>query len=252
MRRRAESDAQVPHLMPNKPPKIDTGAALRSVDRDLLDSLLEGDLFSIGDLTDSLNVTATAIRQRIDRLLERGLIEREKVVAGRGRPTFQYRITAQGRRVTSADSTELAEAMWRELLSIEDPELRDRLLQSVAMRLGREYAAQLDGNAPLEERMRVLSSLLSSRRMNSNVNTGDENSSEGLPVLDIASCPFPTLADGTTDHSMCRLEEQVLSEALGEQLHLSMCRLDGDSCCQFAPGQETPSQTNETPSISQS
>lgn len=239
------------HRMSNKPPKIDHGAALRSVDRDLLESLLTGDLFSIGDLTHSLNVTATAIRQRIERLLERGLIEREKVVAGRGRPTFQYRITDQGRRVTSADSTELAEAMWRELLSIEDAELRERLLQSVATRLGREYASQLDGNAPLEERMRVLSSLLSSRRMDSDVRTGDSNVGEGLPVLDIASCPFPTLADGTTDHSMCRLEEQVLSEALGEQVHLSMCRLDGDSCCQFAPIEETGSESNESQSMSQ-
>lgn len=203
---------------------------IRSVDRELLLAMRGGDLLGINELTDTLNVTATAVRQRIERLLQRGLICREKVVAGRGRPTFRYRVTEQGRRVNAADSTELAEAMWQELLSIEDRELRDRMLSSVASRLGREYAAQLDDEAPLEERMRVLSRLLSSRRVSSDVVSGGD-----LPVLDINACPYPTLVDGSQDHSMCHLEEQVLSEALGKPVHLSQCRLDGDACCQFSP-----------------
>ena len=202
---------------------------IRSVDRELLLAMHAGELVGIGDLTAELKVTATAVRQRIERLLDGGLIEREKVVAGRGRPTYRYRITTQGRRIHAADSTELAEAMWKEMLSIEDPVLRDRMLSSVATRLGREYASQLDENASLEERMQVLSQLLSNRRVHSDVISGGE-----LPVLDINACPYPTLADGSEDHSMCHLEEQVLSEALGKQVQLSQCRLDGDACCQFS------------------
>ncbi|QEF96982.1 hypothetical protein Mal15_10120 [Stieleria maiorica] len=213
-----------------KPEPSPESGPIRSVDRELLLAMRSGELFGIGELTEELSVTATAVRQRIERLLARGLIDREKVVAGRGRPTYRYRITEQGKRITAADSTELAEAMWQELLSIEDPELRNRMLRSVATRLGREYAAQLDENAPLEERMRVLSRLLKSRRVVSDVISAGE-----LPVLDINACPYPTLADGSQDHSMCRLEEQVLSEALGKPVQLSQCRLDGDSCCQFSP-----------------
>jgi predicted ArsR family transcriptional regulator len=204
--------------------------SVRSVDRELLLVMRAGDLMSVGDLTAALQVTATAVRQRVDRLLEQGYLEREKVVAGRGRPTFRYRITDQGQRVTAADSTDLAEAMWRELLAIEDPELRDLMLNRVAKRLGREYASQLDDSAPLEERMRVLSQLLSSRRVSSDVVSAGE-----LPVLDISACPYPTLVEEAGDHPMCRLEEMVLSEALGKPVQLSQCRLDGDSCCQFAP-----------------
>lgn len=207
---------------------------IRSVDRDLLLAMRGGELIGIGELTDQLKVTATAVRQRIERLLDRGMIEREKVVAGRGRPTYRYRITEVGRRVNAADSTELAEAMWREMLSIEDPELRQRMLSSVATRLGREYASQLDETAPLEERMRVLSRLLSTRRVSSDV-----ISAGALPVLDINACPYPTLADDSEDHSMCHLEEQVLSEALGKPVHLSQCRLDGDAYCQFSPSDVT-------------
>lgn len=200
-----------------------------------------GEPTGVGELTERLSVTATAVRQRIERLLERGLIEREKVVAGRGRPTYRYRITDRGRRLTGADSMDLVEAMWHELLSIEDVTLRDQLLQSVARRLGREYAEHLDENAPLEERMRVLSGLLSSRRVASDVQSSGE-----LPVLDINACPYPTLVDGGEDNPMCRLEELLLSEALGNPVHLSQCRRDGDECCQFAPvtSESTQSHNN--------
>ncbi|WP_149495947.1 helix-turn-helix transcriptional regulator [Roseiconus lacunae] len=210
-------------------------SVVRSVDRELLRAMPADALIGVGDLIDRLGVTATAVRQRIDRMLERELIEREKVVAGRGRPTYQYRLTEKGRRINSADSTELAEAMWQEMLAIEDPELRDRMLAGIAKRMGKEYAsrladARMDASTPLEERMRLLSELLSERRVVSDVVSDGK-----LPVLDIRCCPFPTLANGEHDHSMCRLEELLLSEALGKPVQLSQCRKDGDSCCQFTP-----------------
>ncbi|MEO1530134.1 MAG: ArsR family transcriptional regulator, partial [Planctomycetota bacterium] len=210
---------------------------LRSIDRDLLKVMRGGELFGVGDLTEALAVTATAIRQRLERLLESGLIEREKVVAGRGRPTYRYRITDQGKRHTGADATALAEAMWVEVMSLEDAALREQMLTSIASRLGKEYAAQMDPDAPLADRMRLLSELLATKRVATDVKADGE-----LPVLDINSCPYPTLADASTDYWMCRLEERVLSEALGKPVQLSRCCLDGDSCCQFTPS-ETESNT---------
>ena len=91
---------------------------LRSVDRELLVAMRSGESFGIGELTNLLEVTATAIRQRIERLLEMGLIDREKIVAGRGRPTFEYRLTVEGHRRAGANPADLAEAMWQEILSL--------------------------------------------------------------------------------------------------------------------------------------
>jgi predicted ArsR family transcriptional regulator len=214
---------------------------VRSVDRELLSAMPPGNSVSIEDLIEALDVTATAVRQRIERLLDRGLIEREKIVSGRGRPKYRYRITDAGRRACGADSSALAEAMWQELLAIEDTELREQLLRKVASRLGKEYASRLDQNDSLADRMKVLSQLLAERQVCSNVKgSGD------LPVLDINACPYPTLADGSVDHTMCRLEEQVLSEALGKPVQLSRCRLDGDECCQFAPAESFPDSHEES------
>ena len=205
---------------------------LRSVDRELLSAMRGGETLGVGELTELLGVTATAVRQRIERLLETGLIDREKVVAGRGRPTFRYRLTVAGHRDAGANPADLADAMWREIVAVQDHTIRDKIVSAVASRLGRQFASQ-SGSDPtkdsFENRMQKLSEVMSERQMVTEVVTvGD------LPVLDICVCPFPTLTDTSDDRAMCRLEEQMISEALGQPVHLSSCRLDGDDCCQFS------------------
>ena len=209
---------------------------LRSVDRELLIAMRGCDSVGVGDLTQSLGVTATAVRQRIDRLLDMGLIEREKVVAGRGRPTFRYRLTVSGYRSVGANPTEIADAMWREILEVKNTEVREQLLSAIAIRLGRQYAVQVQSAESqssdpqsFEARMQRLSGMLADRHVTSEVTHSGE-----LPVLDIGACPYPSLIDASDDRSMCRLEEQMFSEALGKKVELSSCRLDGDSCCQFS------------------
>jgi len=204
---------------------------LRAVDRELLVAMRTGSMETVGDLTDHLGVTATAVRQRIERLLEQGLIEREKVVAGRGRPTFRYQLTVEGHRCAGANPDDLADALWNEVLAIEDSELRRKILSAVAARLGRQYAEAVadDAGGSFEERMQKLADMMASRQIASEVSHSGQ-----LPVLDIGACPFPSLTDESDDRAMCRLEEQMISEALGQPVHLSSCRLDGDSCCQFS------------------
>lgn len=209
---------------------------LRTVDRELLEAIRlrasDQEGIGIGPMTQQLGVTATAVRQRIDRLMEMGLIEREKIVHGRGRPTYQYRLTLSGHRRSGANPTDIAEAMWQEILAIPDGETRDSILAGVATRLGRLYAAQMPGNGDdvsFTERMQHLSQLMAARHVSVEVpSPGD------LPVLDIGTCPYPSLSDTSDQRSMCHLEEQMISEALGQQVQLSSCCLDGDSHCQFA------------------
>ncbi|WP_372721210.1 helix-turn-helix transcriptional regulator [Novipirellula sp.] len=216
---------------------------LRSVDRELLMAMRSGDAFGIGDLTEQLGVTATAIRQRIERLLESGLLEREKIVAGRGRPTFQYRLTVRGHRRAGANPAELAEAMWQEILAIPDPKIRQQLLSSVANRLGRQFATQVnrevDQDQSFESRMIKLSEMLTDRHITTEISHAGD-----LPVLDICACPYPSLTDTSDERAMCRLEEEMISEALGRPVHLSSCRLDGDHCCQFAATGEPSDSAN--------
>lgn len=206
---------------------------LRRVDRDLIRVLRAGEFVSVDALIEELGVTATAVRQRIQRLMELGLIEREKIVSGRGRPTYRYRLTVLGHRHAGANANELVDAMWQEILSLTDTQVRQQLISAIASRLGRQYAAQLEVTAEgesVEHRMHQLSSMLNDRQISTEVSHVGS-----LPVLDISSCPYPALTDSSDDRAMCRLEEQMFSAALGQPVELSSCRLDGDSCCQFSP-----------------
>lgn len=209
-----------------------TSNHLRAVDRELLVALRGAEAAGIGELTEQLGVTATAVRQRVERMLELGLIEREKVVSGRGRPTYHYRLTVLGHQRAGANATDLADAMWREIMRMQDAAARQQLLSAIAARLGRQFADQVGqagSDVSFETRMTRLSKMLADRQIDSEVIRDG-----GLPVLDMGSCPYPSLTDASEDRAMCRLEEQMLSEALGQPVQLSSCRLDGDSCCQFS------------------
>lgn len=243
--------------------------SVRSVDSQLLRALGDGRTRGVGELIETLGVTATAVRQRLERLLESGLIEREKVASGRGRPAFEYRLTERGRWCAGADPAELAEAMWQEILELADEDLRLEILAGIARRLGQGLAieataAARNANRPahpttptappavakrpqrvpraviatspngLVERMRMVGDSLAKRRITTRISFTPENQL-GLPVLDLPNCPYPALRDATHDRSMCELERRMLSEALGGPVQLSSCVLDGDSVCRFVP-----------------
>lgn len=228
------------------------GQSLRWVDRQLLQSMSDGETVGVDQMMSKLGVTATAIRQRVERLLEAGLIERQKVVSGRGRPSFVYQLTDRGRWCAGADPTDLAEAMWQEILELSDESLRSRLLGSVAKRLGRRFAERSEAGesgdeARLDERMRRLADQLAQRRIATRVVFDNQSvdglkppigQSVGLPVLDVPACPYPALRDATEDRSMCELEAAIFSEALGQPVRLSSCLLDGDSVCRFVPAEK--------------
>lgn len=215
------------------------GEPLRWVDSQLLQALCDSGPTGVGELIAKLGVTATAIRQRIERLLDAGLIDREKVVSGRGRPTFVYQLTDRGRWCAGADPTDLAEAMWQEILDLDDHALRSQLLGGVAKRIGRRFAERFElgsGNeaTTLDDRMRHLVDMLAQRRIATRI-VFDGQPSTSLPVLDVPACPYPALRDATEDRSMCQLETAMLSEALGQPVQLSSCLLDGDHVCRFVP-----------------
>jgi len=242
----------------NFPENVDT---VRSSDAELIQIMRDGDLQTIDELKAALGVTATAVRQRIERLLESGLVQREKVVAGRGRPVFKYVLTIDGHRHGGADAAEFAEAMWREIMMLRDSPIRRRLISAVAKRLGMMYATRLSEHASrlsgslgaagpasvgqwpdqpsLEQRMRSLSSVLTRQQISAGVHVARFEDSS-LPVLDIGACPYPTLRDHPSDRSLCKMEEEMLSIALGTPVHLTSCQLDGGHCCQFSPSTVAP------------
>ena len=180
-------------------------------DEQFLLSLQRLGAVTVQDLCGTSGVTATAVRMRLVRLQSLGLVDRQTIRAGRGRPHHTYQITEQGRRQLGDNYSELARLLWSELQTIDELDVRQRVTGRIRDAMVRQYGANVRGE------------LLSDR-------------SEGsLPILRENHCPYHDLAQ--QDSGICELEQQVFEQVLGIPLTLSSCCRDGHHCCEFHPAQ---------------
>lgn len=119
-------------------------------DAGLLDLLRITGPLSVSELSDAMEVTATAVRQRLVRLLGQNAIQREATRHGRGRPRHRYWLTEKGLRLTGSNFTDLAVTLWQEIRQSNDPELRRETLRRIAgagLRLCRPDSGRDPGRA---------------------------------------------------------------------------------------------------------
>jgi len=180
---------------------------------------------SIREICETVGVTATAVRQRLTRLEAGGLVVRETVRAGRGRPRHVYRISDTGLRHLGENYRDLALVLWRTIHQISDPEIRTELLRGIRDQLVRRYRrVSVDG--PLQTRVQQLQEELVSQGFDFEID------SDGmLPVLRETSCPYQDLA--SVDSSICEMESDVFSRVLDADVSLTQCCLDGHAHCEF-------------------
>jgi DeoR family transcriptional regulator, suf operon transcriptional repressor len=199
-----------------------------SSDPEFLDLLRTTGPLSVAELADAMEVTPTAVRQRLTRLMSREIIQREALRNGRGRPKHRYWLTDKGMRMTGSNFTDLAMALWKEVRSLEEPEIRRDMLRRISQALARGYASQIQGATPAE-RLRSVAEILAQRRIPASV---DDNS--GAPALTAHACPYQALAE--QDHSVCTMERMLISELVGQEVKLTQCRQEGDEHCRFQVG----------------
>ncbi|MHB8970402.1 MAG: helix-turn-helix transcriptional regulator [Pirellulaceae bacterium] len=193
----------------------------------LVDLLRKHGTMTVTDLAAALEVTATAIRQRLTRLMAQGFVDRSATKAGRGRPSHSYSLTGKGRRKAGSNLNDLAISLWKEIVAIQDPSVRRVLIQRVSERLAEIYADRVEGLS-VGQRMEQLAALFRERRVKFDVEMQGDT-----PRLMAESCPYPGLAD--RDRNICAMERQLLTQLLGTRLLMRECRLDGDQCCSFEP-----------------
>ncbi len=194
-------------------------------DADLLDLLRIAGPLGILELAEAMEVTPTAVRQRLARLLGQGLVQRAAVREGRGRPHHEYWLTEKGVQATGSNFTDLAVALWREVRALDNPQLRQVLLRRVAAALAAGYVHQIHGSTPAE-RMQCLQQLLAQRRIPVSVEELNQHA-----ALTTHACPYPRLAE--QDRSVCAMERLLYSELIGHEVELTHCRLDDGGPCRF-------------------
>ena len=198
-------------------------------DNSILELLRENGPLTINEMVELLGVTATAVRQKLDRLVPAGLILRQQQVAGegrhhlRGRPSYSYELSEAGRKHIGNNLGDLAGVLWEEVCRIPDPKTRATVLGGVMRRLAQQYGDRITG-ATLHERLASLAGLFAQRHIP--VRVEQQN---GLPVLNIHGCPYPDLAQH--DRTICEMETELFSKLVGQPITLGRCQDHG--CCTF-------------------
>ncbi len=199
--------------------------ALDQPDQAVLQLLQQRGRATIQDLCEATAVTATAVRQRLNRLQDMGLIDRETIRASRGRPHHAYILTDHGREQLGDNYAELAILLWDELRQIEEPSIRQRVLSRVEEQLSRRYGAAVSGTS-VEHRFEQLRNVLQEKGFRVEV-----SSRNGLPILREQHCPYHKLA--IDDADICAMEQRVFERVLGVSLTLTQSCRDGHGCCEF-------------------
>lgn len=210
----------------------------RSTDAAVIDILRLRDSQRIGELAEALGVTATAVRQRLDRLMRAGLVERSAVSGPRGRPAHAYRLTEAGRKIGGDNFRDLALVLWREIRSVRDVSIRSGLMGRIGSALAETYRPRVSG-ASAAERLESVAEMLRGRNICCSVEmaAGDGR----LPVLTSHACPYPDLAEH--DRGICAAERLMLQELVGTDVRLAECRLDSGSVCRFVAGERDEATT---------
>ena len=203
---------------------------VRPIDQAVLDLLRQYPSLSVQELTERLEVTATAVRQRLERLVEGDLVDRRKEPVGRGRPQFRYFLTPLGLRYAAADYADLAVALWQEVLDLPNPAQRRGILRRVAIAMGARIGSAVPRGAGLASRLQAAAAELGRRKVPAVVSAVGS-----LPVLEVHACPYPDLTEHDTHRQLCELEQEMISAAVGQSVRLDCCRLDGHHHCQFTP-----------------
>lgn len=210
-------------------------------DRTLIELLRTHAEMSIGQLENSLGVTATAVRQRLNRLMGMGLIKRKQSIEGRGRPVHLYILTEKGRQTHPNNLGDLGLVLWEEIQQISDEKTRQSILLGAVRRLAEKYEHEVHGSS-VTERMEAIVQLFSQRQIPVALNRQGE-----LPVIQISGCPYPILAEESRE--ICDLEEKLLSKIVGQPIKLCECQQDGAAYCSFKTQAETQTTSSAMSSV---
>jgi DeoR family transcriptional regulator, suf operon transcriptional repressor len=231
-------------------------------DADIVDLLRQRGSMSVSELAQATDVTSTAVRQRLSRLMDQGLVGRDSSPGGRGRPSHRYALTEKGRRQSGNNFVDLAMVLWQEIRSIPDPTVRRGLIGRMAKRMAGLYADRMQGQS-VPDRMQAVAEIFGDRNVPLEIETvsvptelprkaaalkAAPLAAHPLTVLDFPStpplsqsavltvrvCPYPELAE--VDRGICAMERMMFADLIEQDVRLTACRLDGDPCCRFQTG----------------
>ncbi len=191
------------------------------------------------ELAAELAVTDNAVRAQLTGLERDGLVRRQGLRRGSGKPSYVYALTSEFEPTLSRAYIPLLTQLLRELGN----RMSDSELTAFLEQVGRRWAAELPrGPSHLKEKLNAATTLL-----NDLGGVVELQEQESGPVIQGYSCPL-AVAVRENPH-VCLAVEKLLSEVLGVEVRERCDRSSEAVRCCFAVrvAGESPSAQSNTP-----
>ncbi|MFQ5871955.1 MAG: helix-turn-helix transcriptional regulator, partial [Candidatus Geothermarchaeales archaeon] len=183
---------------------------------------------TVAELSTTLSVTPTAVRQHIRVLEAAGLVTAERRRATRGRPSAVYAATTKALHLFPKRYDLLAETMVSETESGTDPQELDRVADSIALRIIRMLRQNEPQRGDFDERLTETVSLLSELDMDPVV----AENGRGLKIT-LHNCPYYEVS---LRHAslMCEISRRLIQRMLRVEVAKVQTIAEGHSNCVLA------------------
>jgi len=179
-----------------------------------------------GDLSDMIEISATAVRRHLNALESQSLIAHRAEQRGMGRPSFIYELTAGASNVFPQSYIAFATSVLEDLIEIDGEEKLDELFNRRQEKRRQQYISHVEGKT-LSDRVAALARLLESEgRM-----TTWEQLGESRFILREHNCPILRVAE-KYDHP-CRCEIALFQEILQARIRRVNHIPEGDIACVY-------------------
>jgi len=180
---------------------------------------------TVKDLSDSLSLTSTCIRQHLTVLERDGLIGSSEIRGEVGRPCYVYLLTEEGEALFPKSYDTLASWIVEEIKLTEGEDRLVALLKGLAARLAESHSERLAGKS-FGEKVSELSQILRERG-----SLAEWEEKESKYVIKEYACPFHRVAK--EHRQICILEAQFISKLLDTPVGIGKSMLNGDCCCTY-------------------
>ncbi len=182
---------------------------------------------SVGELISETNVTRTAITEQLNDLVDAGFAERTfQHCVGRGRPRHRFAATPAALLLLFANNQQLVvPAIWKAIDQIGGDALMQKVLRSVTRQLTDYYRKQITASDP-KARLEQFAAILEQEG-----GLVDVVAKDGRITFRKRSCAFISMFEGK--RHVCEIDVEMMSAITGCPVRQTLCRHDGDACCQF-------------------
>ncbi len=175
-----------------------------------------------------LELAPTTVRQHLDRLGDKGLVETESVVDGPGRPTLVYSLSAAGDRLFPSQDGFLFGEMIEFLVHQGYPGVVDAFFREIWERRRREFIEEVEaaGVDDLQGRLGLVEAFLERQGFVPEIEVDEK-------AVTIRECHCPFSQGVRATRLPCRLEAQFLEQALQKKLRRAGYMPDGHPACVY-------------------